>query len=55
MDVCRVVIEASSRPAYVRDSDKTQFFVRTGNATMALDVDEAIEHIARQTRQRSGA
>ncbi len=54
-DVCRVVIEASSRPAYVRDSDTTQFYLRTGNATMALDVDEAIEHIARQTRHRSGA
>ncbi len=50
-DVCRVVLEASRRPAYVRDKDVTHFFVRTGNATREMDVEEALEHIARQTSE----
>ncbi|HLA90549.1 MAG TPA: ATP-binding protein [Gemmatimonadaceae bacterium] len=54
-EVCRVVIEASRRPAYVRENDTTHFFVRTGNATRELDVEEALEHIARQTSSRRDA
>jgi len=45
-EVCRVVIEAARRPVYLRRGNAAHFYVRTGNATRELDVEEAVEHIA---------
>jgi hypothetical protein len=45
-DVCQVRIEPSDHPAYVQDEGKSVFFLRTGNATNALPVDEAVKYYA---------
>lgn len=45
--VCRVTCPASPRPVYVRPAKgngPTDFFVRTGNSTRALRVDEATDY-----------
>lgn len=44
-DVCRLLIEASPRPVYVKDKTTRRYFLRVGNATRELDVHEAIEHV----------
>ena len=44
-DVCRVIIEPSPRPVYVKVDDDEKYYLRTGNATRELTVHEAIEHI----------
>jgi len=44
-DVCRVLIEPSERPVYVRHDGKALYFVRTGNSTHELDTKEALDHI----------
>ncbi|MBI2797446.1 MAG: ATP-binding protein [Gemmatimonadetes bacterium] len=45
-DVCRVVVEASPRPVYVRDDRAARYLVRAGNSTRELDTRAAVEHIA---------
>jgi hypothetical protein len=45
-DVCRVVVEASPRPVYVRDDRAARYMVRAGNGTRELDTKAAVEHIA---------
>jgi hypothetical protein len=44
-DVCRVVVQQMHRPVYLRDGDKVRYYVRTGNVTRELDVEEAVHHI----------
>lgn len=44
-DVCRIVVEHGYRPVYLHDGDQVRYFVRTGNATRELDVEEAVRHI----------
>jgi serine/threonine protein kinase len=43
-DICRVAVEPSDHPVYVKDEGKTKLFLRTGNATNELPVDEAIKY-----------
>ena len=46
-DVCLVEIEKSAVPAFVRGKDgKPQFFLRTGNATKPLNVQEAVGYMS---------
>lgn len=45
-DVCRVVVEASPRPVYLRDERGVRYVVRAGNSTRELDARAAVEHIA---------
>lgn len=45
-EVCRVVVEASPRPVYVRDERGVRYVVRAGNSTRELDARSAVEHIA---------
>lgn len=45
-EVCRLVVESAPRPIYLRDEEGDRYFLRTGNATRALDAREAVEHIA---------
>lgn len=40
-----VVVSASDRPAYLRDQDHEEFFIRTGNATTSLRMSEANSYI----------
>jgi hypothetical protein len=53
-DVCRIVVEHGHRPVYLRDGDQVRYFVRTGNATRELDVEEAVRHIQWRWTGRSG-
>ena len=48
-DVCRVMIKRSSRPVYAKQSDgNTAFFLRTGNGTSALNIQEAVAYIGQR-------
>ena len=44
-DVCQITVEPSDYPIYVDDRKTAVFYLRTGNATRALPVDEAVKHI----------
>ncbi len=44
-EICVVDIKASNRPAYFRQGDKEEFFVRTGNSTRSLSMSETEEYI----------
>jgi predicted HTH transcriptional regulator len=50
-DICRVAVEGSEHPVYVKEEGKTKFFLRTGNATNELPVDEAIKYYAARWHQ----
>lgn len=45
-DLCRVLVEPAPGPVYFATERGAEYFVRTGNGTRALDVREALEHIA---------
>jgi hypothetical protein len=44
-DVCRIVVEPAPSPVYFSDGRQSRLFVRTGNATRALDAREAVEYV----------
>ncbi len=44
--ICRILVEPTPEPAYVKKGDKIQFFVRTGNSTRELNIQEAIQYIS---------
>lgn len=46
--LCRVYVEAAREPVYLRDGQDKQFFIRTGNSTRQLDVEEAMQYIRRR-------
>ena len=50
-DVCQVVAEPADHPVYVEDEGKSAFFLRTGNATNALPVDEVVAGAADRARR----
>jgi hypothetical protein len=45
-DVCQVVVQPSDHPVYAELSDETIFYLRVGNATNVLPVDEAVKYVA---------
>lgn len=47
-DICRVIVEPADRPVYFHDGATSHLFVRTGNSTRELDVQEAMLHAARR-------
>ena len=47
-DMCRVIVEPSDRPVYLRDGSTSRFLLRTGNSTRELDAREALEHASRR-------
>jgi len=47
-DVCQVVVEPADHPVYVEDEGKSAFFLRTGNATNALSVDEVVKYYTKR-------
>jgi hypothetical protein len=53
-DVCRIVVEPGNRPVYLRDGNQVLYFIRTGNVTRELDVEEAVRHIQWRWAGRSG-
>ena len=44
-DICQVTIEPSDHEIYVEDGNVAAFYLRTGNSTRALPVDEAVKYI----------
>tara|TARA_R110001583_G_scaffold80855_6_gene216485 strand:- start:11350 stop:12138 length:789 start_codon:yes stop_codon:yes gene_type:complete len=44
-DICLVDVEPSSDPVYVKDGKNTVFYIRTGNATYPLSVEETVEYL----------
>lgn len=52
-ELCHIVVEPSPQPVYFLAERGAQYYVRTGNATRALDVREALEHIAARWPRRS--
>jgi predicted HTH transcriptional regulator len=44
-DVCQIAIEPSDHPIYLTEGQGAAMFVRTGNATRSLPVNEAIKYV----------
>lgn len=44
-DTCQITVEPSDYPIYVDDQKAAVFYLRTGNATRSLPVDEAVKYI----------
>ena len=44
-DVCQVTVEPSDHPIYVQDGQNAVFYLRTGNATRGLPVNEAVKYV----------
>jgi hypothetical protein len=44
-DVCQIAIEPSDHPVYVPEGQSSAFYLRVGNATRSLPVNEAIRYV----------
>lgn len=44
-DVCRVTVSPSPRPVYIKDGQKEDFYIRTGNSNRSLSPRETNEYI----------
>ena len=44
-DICMLRIKAAESPAYVHGNQKTAFYIRAGNSTKPLTIQEAVEYI----------
>jgi len=44
-DICHLMIKASRIPVYLRKSDRSHFYIRTGNSTRELDIPQALNYI----------
>ena len=44
-DICEVGVEPSELPIYIDDNGKAEFFLRVGNSTRKLPVDEAVKYV----------
>lgn len=54
-DVCRIVVEPAHRPVYMQEDAGVRYFLRTGNTSRELDVQEAVDHIALRWPDRAAA
>ena len=45
-DICQLVAQPSDHPVYVELGNETLFYLRVGNATNALPVDQAVKYVA---------
>jgi len=53
-EICRINVEPSPRPVYLQDGKDIRYYLRTGNSTRELNVEEAIHHISmRSLKNRS--
>jgi hypothetical protein len=46
--ICRVYVDPAAEPAYVHSGNDTRFFLRAGNGTRQLDVEEAARYVSRR-------
>jgi len=47
-DVCVLTIHPAAAPVYLRDGSEARLYVRTGNATTPLPLDEAVHYVGRR-------
>ena len=47
-DICQVTVDPSDQPVYVDNSKRALFYVRSGNLTRALPVDETVMYVQRR-------
>jgi cation-transporting ATPase E len=47
-DVCVLTIHPADSPVYLRDGGDARLYVRTGNATTPLPLDEAVQYVSRR-------
>jgi predicted HTH transcriptional regulator len=45
-DICRVITAPSLRPVFLKQDVQTKFYLRTGNGTRELNIQEAMEFTA---------
>ena len=50
-DICRVAVERSDHPVYLTDEGKTSLYVRLGNKTEPLLVDQAVSYVGSHWKQ----
>ena len=44
-DICQITVDPSDQPVYVENSNQALFYVRNGNLTRALPVDETVQYV----------
>ena len=44
-DICQITVDPSDQPVYVENSNQALFYVRNGNLTQALPVDETVRYV----------
>ena len=47
-DICQVTVDPSDEPVYVENSKQALFYLRSGNLTRALPVDETVKYVQRR-------
>ena len=45
LDVCRIIVEPSEHPVYLLDSGVSKYYLRSGNSSRQLDIEQAMKHI----------
>ena len=50
VDICRVSIEPGSEPAYLKDEKQKKLYIRMGNSSHELDIDEIIKYYEQRFR-----
>ncbi|GEM_PF-2111577 len=48
--ILKIDIEKASSPVFLKDSNRKEFYIRAGNTTRPLDIEEAYHYIARNWR-----
>ena len=53
-DICQVTVDPSNQPVYVENPDQALFYVRSGNLTRSLPVDETVKFVQHRWGSVSG-
>ncbi len=51
-EVCRVMVKPYAFPAYIKENKSTHFFIRAGNGTRELNIQESLDYIKNQQKNR---
>ena len=50
-EICQIVVRPYFSPAYIKENKLTHFFIRTGNGTRELNVQESLDYIKNQQKR----
>ncbi len=50
-EICRVMVKPYTSPAYIKENKITHFFIRAGNGTRELNVQESLDYIKNQQKR----